>query len=102
MRTVRANPGNGEQNMTKTEKITFSLEGEEEQSFYVLEQTRLGGVNYLLAADSEEGDGECVIFKDLSEDGEKESLYEIVEDEQELAAVLAVFEELLEDVDITR
>ena len=43
-----------------------------------------------------------MIFKDLSEDGEKESLYEIVEDEQELAAVLAVFEELLEDVDITR
>ena len=84
------------------EKIVFTPEGEEEVAFYVLEQTRLGGVNYLLAADSEEGDGECVIFKDLSEDGEKESLYEIVEDEQELAAVLAVFEELLEDVDITR
>ena len=95
------------------ERLKFQGEHGEALDFYVLEQTRLGGVNYLLAADSEEGDGECVIFKDLSrlgrnypelgsEDGEKESLYEIVEDEQELAAVLAVFEELLEDVDITR
>ena len=84
------------------ERLKFQGEHGEALNFYVLEQTRLGGVNYLLAADSEEGDGECVIFKDLSEDGEKESLYEIVEDEQELAAVLAVFEELLEDVDITR
>ena len=31
---------------------------------------------------------------------EKESVYEIVEDDVELSAVLKVFEELLEDVDI--
>lgn len=86
----------------KMEKLAFRGEHGETMEFYVLEQTRVGGVNYLLAADSGEEDGECVIFKDLSADEEKESLYEIVEDERELEAVLAVFEQLLEDVDITR
>ncbi len=43
-----------------------------------------------------------MIFRDLSDERERESLYEIVEDEQEQEAVLAVFEQLLEDVDITR
>lgn len=83
-------------------RLTFQGEHGEEAEFYVLEQTRIGGVNYLLAADSEEGDGECMIFKDLSSDEEKDSLYEIVEEEEELEAVLAVFGQLLEDVDITR
>ncbi|MFG6332622.1 MAG: DUF1292 domain-containing protein [Lachnospiraceae bacterium] len=84
------------------ERLTFRGENGETVDFYVLEQTRVGGVNYLLAADSAEGDGECVIFRDLSDERERESLYEIVEDEQEQEAVLAVFEQLLEDVDITR
>ena len=65
-------------------------------------QTRMSGVNYLLVTDSEEDDGECLILKDTSEDQDQESLYEIVEDEKELDAVLTVFEELLDDVDIER
>ena len=59
-------------------------------------------VNYLLVTDSEEDDGECLILRDTSEDQDQESLYEIVEDEKELDAVLTVFEELLDDVDIER
>ena len=39
------------------ERLKFQGEHGEALDFYVLEQTRLGGVNYLLAADSEEGDG---------------------------------------------
>ena len=70
--------------------------------FYVLEQTRVNGVNYLLVADSEEDDGECLILKDMASEEEQESLYEIVEDEQELSAVLTVFEQLLDDVEIER
>ena len=62
----------------------------------------MSGVNYLLVTDSEEDDGECLILKDTSEDQDQESLYEIVEDEKELDAVLTVFEELLDDVDIER
>ena len=88
--------------MSKLEKITFRPEGEETVEFYVLEQTRMSGINYLLVTDSEEDDGECLILKDTSEDQDQESLYEIVEDEKELDAVLTVFEELLDDVDIER
>jgi len=66
----------------------------------VLEQTKLGGVTYILVTDSEEDDAECLILKDLSKVEEDESVYEVVEDDTELLAVSKVFEELLEDVDI--
>ena len=72
------------------EKITFIPDDtEEEVDFYVLEETRLNGVDYILVTDSQE------------EDGEAEALYEIVEDDEELESVGRVFEQLLEDVDIT-
>ncbi len=84
------------------EKLTFQGKDGEQADFYVLEQTRVNGVNYLLVADSEEDDGECLILKDMASEEAQESLYEIVEDEQELGAVLAVFEQLLDDVEIER
>lgn len=83
------------------EKITFTFEGEDQAvEFFVLEQTKLGGVTYILVTDSEEDDAECLILKDLSKVDEDESVYEVVEDDTELLAVSKVFEELLEDVDI--
>lgn len=83
------------------EKITFTFEGEDQAvDFFVLEQTKLGGVTYILVTDSEEDDAECLILKDLSKVEEDESVYEVVEDDTELLAVSKVFEELLEDVDI--
>ena len=84
------------------EKLTFQGKDGEQAEFYVLEQTRVNGVNYLLVADSEEDDGECLILKDMASEEEQESLYEIVEDEQELSAVLTVSEQLLDDVEIER
>lgn len=85
------------------EKIKFmSEEMNEEVDFYVLEQTKVGGVSYILVTDSEEDDAECLILKDTSGEGQSESVYEIVEDDVELSAVLKVFEELLEDVEIER
>lgn len=81
-------------------KFTFA-EGEEAEEFFVLEQTRIGGVDYILVTDSEEDDAEALILKDLSADGEEEAVYEIVEDDEELLAVSKVFQEMLEDVDIT-
>ena len=84
------------------EKIKFmSEEMNEEVDFYVLEQTKVGGVSYILVTDSEE-DAECLILKDTSGESQSESVYEIVEDDVELSAVLKVFEELLEDVEIER
>ena len=69
--------------------------------FFVLEETRLNGIDYILVADSEEEDAEAMILKDLSADGSQEAVYEVVEDDRELEAVMSVFEQLLEDVDIT-
>jgi len=81
------------------DKITFNPGGEEPVDFYVLEQTRIGGVNYILVTDFEEGDGEALILKDMSEPDSPESLFAIVDDEKELNAVAAIFEELLDDVE---
>lgn len=87
--------------MEKSGKITFQLDQGERESFYVLEQTRIGGNNYILVADSQEGDGEALILKDTSRDGDEEGIFAIVEDEKELAAVAGVFESMLEDVEFT-
>ena len=83
------------------EKIKFTFEDtKEEVDFFVLEQTRVNGRNYILVTDSEEDEAECLILKDMSAAEDAESLYEIVEDDVELSAVLKIFEELLDDVDI--
>lgn len=85
------------------EKIKFAPTKEEGAAeFYVLEQTRIGGISYLLVTESEEEDGDAWILKDLSADGESEALYEIVEDDGELDAVGRVFAEMLEDVELLR
>ena len=84
------------------EKIKFMSEEMQETDFYVLEQTKVNGVSYILVTDSEEDDAECLILKDTSADDDKESVYEIVEDVTELGAVLKIFEELLEDIEIER
>ncbi len=83
------------------EKISFKLaDTEETAEFFVLEQTRVGGRDYILVADSEEEDGEALILKDLSADGEQEALYEIVDDDRELEALSRIFSEMLEDIDL--
>lgn len=84
----------------KMEKITFNPDGEEPVDFFVLEQTRIGGYNYILVTDQEDGDGEALILKDFSADGEQDSLYSIVSDDTELKAVAEVFEKMLEDVEL--
>ncbi len=83
------------------EKITFIPEGEETPvDFYILEQTKLGGITYILVTDAQEGDGEALILKDLSTEEDAEALYEIVSEDDELQAVAAVFENLLDDIEL--
>ena len=85
------------------EKIKFmSEEMQEEVDFFVLEQTKVNGISYILVTDSEEDDAECLILKDTSEENTPESVYEIVDDDVELTAIAKVLEELLEDVEIER
>ena len=76
---------------------TDSTEAEE---FYVLEQARLGGRMYLLVTDQEEGDGMALILRDDADADSGESLYEVVEDENELSAVLLLFSDKLEEMGI--
>ncbi|MCD8338003.1 MAG: DUF1292 domain-containing protein [Lachnospiraceae bacterium] len=85
------------------EKIEFRpVEGGENAWFFVLEETRINGVSYLLVTESEdeEEDAEVYILKDTSKDGETDAVYEFVDDDNELEAVSKIFAELLEDVDI--
>lgn len=82
------------------EKITFMPQDGEAVEFYVLEQTMIGGVNYLLVTDSAEDDGEALILCDVSAPEDPEAVYEIVEDDEKLNAVAAVFEKIMDDIDI--
>ena len=84
----------------KQEKILFQPEGEEAVEFYVLEQTRIGGVDYILVTDVEDGDADAWIMKDISADGEEEGVYVFVEDDDELAAGAGIVAEMLDDDDI--
>ena len=84
-----------------TEKIVFNTE-DGEVLFYVLEQTRVNGVNYLLVSESEDEEAECLILKDTASEADPESVYEEVTDEDEQDALLAIFTELLEDTEITK
>ena len=83
------------------EKIVFALDEEQSAEFYVLEKTKIGGINYILVTEEEEGDCDALILKEVSGENDAESIYEIVEEDQELSAVAAMFETLLEDVELT-
>lgn len=83
------------------EKIVFEPEEGSPVEFYVLEETKLGGITYILVTEEEQGDGDAWILKDMSLPEDEEAVYEMVEDETELDAVGAVFESILEDVEFT-
>lgn len=82
------------------EKIKFKdeLTGEEIE-FFVLEQTKINNMDYLLVTASDDGEEEAYILKDLSLDDEEEAVYEFVEDVDELEYVSKIFEEILEDIE---
>ena len=84
------------------DKIVFQEVDEEPVEFYVLEQTTVAGVNYILVTDSKEGDGEALILKDVSGKEEEEAIYNIVSDDRELNAIAEIFENLLDDVEFTK
>ena len=84
----------------KLEKITLCPDEDEAVEFFVLDSQRLAGVNYLLVTDSEVGDGEALILKDVSADADLEAVYEIVEDDETLEALVPLFEDSLEDIEL--
>lgn len=72
----------------------------EVEEFYVLDQAKLGGKTYILVTDEEEGDGMAMILRDDAEPGAEEALYAVVDDDNELSALLLLFEDKLEELGI--
>ncbi|RHT18211.1 DUF1292 domain-containing protein [Clostridium sp. AM33-3] len=83
------------------EKITLQTDTGEAVDFFVLEETRINGMNYLLVTDSEEEeDGECYILKDVSKAEDSEAVYEFVENDDEMDYLFKIFTELMEDMEV--
>lgn len=87
---------------SQEKKVMLTTEDGENVEFYVLEETKINGINYLMVTDSDEQDeeGECYILKDLSQAEEAQALYEFVEDDNELDYLFNIFSELLDDLDV--
>ena len=86
---------------TGMEKVQFIPEGEERPvDFFVVEEAKLGGRQYLLVTDSEDGDGEALILRTDPDNSDPDSMFEIVEDERELSAVLLLMRDSLEELGI--
>ena len=84
------------------EKVLFqSPQYGEALEFYVVEQTTIAGINYLLVTEEEQGDCDAFILKEVSKNHQIEATYEVIESEEELESISRVFAELLEDVDLT-
>lgn len=84
------------------EKIKFQVpDSNESVEFFVIEQTRINGVNYILVTEEEEGDCDAFILKDISAETDADASYEMVEAEEELEYMSKIFASILEDVDIT-
>ncbi len=84
----------------KPEKIIFYTDTDEVE-FYVIEQTRINDVNYILVADSMDVEAEALILKEtVNEEDAEDVIYSEIEDDDELEAISRVFSEILDDIDI--
>lgn len=85
----------------KPDLIEFTSEDGDTVLFSVIGQVKITGIDYLLVTDSDgDGDGEDAYILKKLKDKESQSIYVMVEDNNELAAISKVFEETLEDIDI--
>ena len=85
------------------EKIVFIDDEGKEIEMFVIEETRINNVNYILVTDDdgEDEEAEAYILKDISDEGDEEAVYEIVDDESEIDYIGKIFSELLEDIEVT-
>ena len=84
----------------KNDSIIFEAEDGTEVEFAVLEQTTLGGINYLFVVDKADDESFLILREDSGADTEEMAAYEIVGDENVVDAVIRIFDELLEDVNL--
>lgn len=83
----------------KQTSIIFDTD-EGQVEFFVLEQTMLGGINYILVTEESEEETFLILKENASLSNGELASYEIVEDDNELEAVIKVFDQLLEDFDL--
>ena len=82
------------------EKVIFTdPDTKEEIEFYVLEETQINGNKFLFVTEEENGDCDAYILKEIADEND-DVVYEMVEDDKELAALGKVFAELIDDADI--
>ena len=82
------------------EKIIFTdPENQDELEVYVLEQTYINGITYLLVTEEEEEDSVAYILKEVQAEND-EVIYAMVDEDVELEAISKVFAEMLDDVDL--
>ncbi|MFP3153002.1 DUF1292 domain-containing protein [Lachnospiraceae bacterium ZAX-1] len=86
------------------DKVKFNVKNANEMvEFYILEQARMNGIDYILVTVEEKGDSDAFILKNVAEgtsdDPQGEAIYEMVEAQEELEYMSKIFSEMLEDVD---
>ena len=87
--------------MDQEKMIYFTEEDGSRTGFYVLEETKINGKNYLLVTDSEDDEeADAYIMLEISSEENGETVYEMVEDETELSSVSKIFEQLIDDMDL--
>ena len=88
--------------MANEGKIILKDENGQEDVFYIIEETTLGNIHYIMVTDTpdEEEEADAYIMKDVSSPEDAEAVYEFVEDDKELEAIGNVFAQLLDDIDI--
>lgn len=88
--------------MNEERRIALETDDGDYVDFYVLEETKINGMNYLLVTDSsdEDEDGTCYILKDLSKTEEADAVYQFVEDDDEIDYLFKIFSELMEDMNV--
>lgn len=90
---------NTEKDEITYDKIAFETEDGVEE-YFILEETKLQGVNYLAVTDDiDSEDGEFLILKEIANDDD-DVLYEIVDDDNELQSVITLFDNLIDDFDL--
>ncbi len=80
------------------ETIRFTMDdGTMSEELFVVEQTMLNGMNYLLVSDTPKGEGNAWILKDISPAEDDTAAYVEVEDETEWQVVADIFQKMMEE-----
>ncbi len=86
--------------MKEGTRIVLTADDGEKEVFFVIEETKINNVNYLLVSKSTDNGSDAYILKDMSAPEEKEARYEFVDDDEEIDYIGKIFAELLDGEDI--